>query len=71
MVVSSNATDGASDVPTDGSISLALSDFPDPDSVRLDTVAALSGVYTRLGGFVVDFITRRSSSRRATSCRPT
>jgi len=57
-VVSSMPDDGAGDLPTDTSINLAVSDFPDPDSVRLDTVLLSSGVYTRLGGFFVDFITR-------------
>jgi hypothetical protein len=57
-VVSSTPPDGANDLPTDGSIRLAMSDFPDPDSVRLDTVLLSSGIYTRLGGFVVDFITQ-------------
>jgi len=57
-VVSSTPPDGARDLPTDGSIGLDMSDFPDPDSVRLDTVLLSSGVYTRLGGFVVDFITQ-------------
>ena len=57
-MVSSTPLDGASGVPTDAPISLDISDFPDPDSVRLDTVLLSSGVYTRLGGFVVDFITR-------------
>ena len=57
-MVSSTPLDGASGLPTDGSIRLDMSDFPDPDSVRLDTVLLSSGVYTRLGGFVVDFITR-------------
>jgi hypothetical protein len=57
-VVSSTPLDGASGLPTDGSIRLDMSDFPDPDSVRLDTVLLSSGIYTRLGGFVVDFITR-------------
>ena len=57
-VVSSTPPDGATGLPTDGSIRLDMSDFPDPDSVRLDTVLLSSGIYTRLGGFVVDFITR-------------
>ncbi len=57
-VMSSTPPDGAGDIPTDGSISLNLSDYPDPDSVRLDTVLLSSGLYTRLGGFFVDFITR-------------
>jgi len=57
-VLSSTPPDGASGLPTDGSIRLDMSDFPDPDSVRLDTVLLSSGVYTRLGGFFVDFITQ-------------
>jgi hypothetical protein len=57
-VVESTPVDGAGNIPTDTSISLTLSGFPDPDSVRLDTVLLSSGVYTRLGGFFVDFITR-------------
>jgi Big-like domain-containing protein len=56
-VLSSMPDDDAGGVPTDAPISLAVSDFPDPDSVRLDTVLLSSGVYTRLGGFFVDFIT--------------
>jgi len=57
-VVSSTPPDGYSGQPTDGSIRLDMSDFPDPDSVRLDTVLLSSGLYTRLGGFFVDFITQ-------------
>ncbi len=57
-VVSSTPADGTGDLPTDAPISLTFSDFPDPDSVRLDTVLLSSGVYTRLGGFSVDLITR-------------
>lgn len=57
-VLSSIPGDDASSVPTDAPIELAVSDFPDPDSVRLDTVLLSSGVYTRLGGFFVDFISR-------------
>ncbi len=43
-VVSSTPLDGASGLPTDGSIRLDMSDFPDPDSVRLDTVLLSSGI---------------------------
>lgn len=57
-VLSSVPDDDTGGVPTDAPISLAVTDFPDPDSVRLDTVLLSSGVYTRLGGFFVDFITR-------------
>ena len=57
-VLSSMPDDDAGGVPTDAPISLSASDFPDPDSVRLDTVVLSSGVYTRLGGFFVDFITQ-------------
>ena len=57
-VVSSAPADGADQVPVDTPISLAFSDFPDPDTVGLDTVMLSSGVQTRLGGVAVDLITR-------------
>ena len=57
-VLSSVPDEDTGGVPTDAPISLAVSDFPDPDSVRLDTVLLSSGIYTRLGGFFVDFISQ-------------
>lgn len=58
VVVSSVPADGAQGVPTDASVSLTFSDFPDPATVRLDTVVLSSGIETRLGGLQVDLITR-------------
>jgi hypothetical protein len=57
-VVSSVPADGTQGVATDAPISLTFSDFPDPESVGLNTVMLSSGVQTRLGGVQVDLITR-------------
>ena len=57
-VISSVPADGADQIPTDARLSLGFSDFPDPETVSLDTVLLSSGVQTRLGGLQVDLITR-------------
>jgi hypothetical protein len=57
-VLSSEPADGADQIPTDTPVSLIFSDFPDPDTVDLDTVLLSSGVQTRLGSFRVDLLTR-------------
>jgi hypothetical protein len=57
-LVSSLPEDGATGVPIDTGIDLRFSDFPEPETVDLNSLLLSSGVQTRLGDFRVDLITR-------------